>query len=105
VQIFVFLRGRLGVLFLFLFLQLFPFAFHLGGDSVFSEDLVHGQVQQAEGLFRLLRWGSDGGLDEEGGGPEVHGGGGFGVVEDVAEGLEGAVGEGQGFFAEARAWP
>ena len=39
-------------------------------------------------------------MDDEGGGFETHRGGSFGIVEQVAEGLEGTVGEGQGFFAE-----
>jgi hypothetical protein len=57
----------------------------------FASD-VQGQFCQGERLCRLEARRGDGGLEDEGSGFETHRGGSFGIVEQIAESFEGAVG-------------
>jgi len=55
---------------------------------------------ESEGLLGSSRGWRHGGLDDESGGFETDGGGGFRVGEDYAKGIEGQIGQVRGSFAE-----
>ena len=92
------LRAAVGFRLLCIFVQIFSCAF-LCNRRLFLRLLRRGVVE-SRGLPGFGRGGRHGGLDDENGGFETDRRGGFGILEDFAEGIEGQVGELLSAFAE-----